>query len=156
MYSMSTDRLQFKTTEIKKLNFNDAKTRAFILDYLIHRLPVSSKLGVLHNEQITMFNIMMAWQDNLYYLPAFQTIIVGRQQEQVFHLIDVISKQHLDLSEVVAHLNMAGAETIQFYFTPSFLKEMDATPIQESLFFVKMQCNTPFPAHYYFPEIAKA
>lgn len=154
-FSIPTEAIQFKQTEIKKLNFQDDNTRTFILDMLIHRLPISTKLGVLQNEMIVMFHIISNWQAHLYYLPALQTIVIGQQIGDVFVLADVISKQPILLKELLPYLNVKNG-TIQLGFTPSSFNGVDSMVVEDDFFYVKNQCDTPFPTNYYFPDLARA
>lgn len=154
-YSINTSHIQFKPSEIKKLDFDNEKTRALLLDLLIHRLPVSTKLGVLQNEMIVLFHLMSTWREHLYYLPTLQTVVIGQQQGTKFILVDYISKQPILLKELLPYLKVTG-DLIKFLFTPSTMNGMESVTVENDYFYVKNQCDTPFPADYYFPDIAKA
>jgi len=154
-FTIQTNNISFKQTDIKKLDFKDEKTRLFIVDLLTHRLPVSSKLGVLRNEMIILFHIMTSWSEHLYYIPALKTMVIGKQEKGRFILADFISKQPVLLKELLPFLNVSG-DVIELGFTPSSLQKVESFEVIYDYFYVKNQCDIAFPSGYYFPDLGKA
>lgn len=128
-FTIETKHLHFEQTEIKKIDIFDDKARQLFYETVMHRMPVSSKMSMLQNENLVMFHALTQYQDAIYYVPLFQAFVIGKEQQDRFQLIDVISKQVVDLEEIIRHLPI-DAQEIELCFTPDSLK----IPMKQGVF----------------------
>ena len=141
-----------RQTNVKKLDLHNASTRQFIYDRAKHRVPVSTKVGVLGNEDIVMFHALLAYDSALYYLPDFEAIIIGYEEEGAFELVDVIAKKEVALISILNAL-LTKANKISFGFTPNALPLYIITSELQAngAFFIKEMNHTNYPTATRYP-----
>lgn len=139
-------------TNIKKLDFHDDATRQFIYDMAKQRVPASTTVGVIGNEDIVMFHALLAYSDAIYYLQDFEVIVIGYEEDDVFELVDVIAKKEIVL-EPLLNVLPAKVKNIRFGFTPNELSLHIATSeLQEDgAFFIKEMNDTNYPTVTRYP-----
>lgn len=139
-------------TEVKKVSLDDKTTRNVFYETTVFRKPVSQKMSMIQNENIVMFHALTQYRDCIYYVPKFRTCVILNETGRYVELIDVISKESVDLQEILASLPIQ-AEKIRLCFTPDDLKipVMQGVLIDEGAMFVKNQKDIAYPNNLLYP-----
>lgn len=139
-------------TEVKKVNLDEKTTRNIFYETTVFRKPISQKMSMVQNENIVMFHALTQYHDCIYYVPKFQAFVILNETDQYVELIDVISKESVDLQEILVSLPIQ-AEKIRLCFTPDNLKipvKQDVL-IDEGAMFVKDQNDIAYPNNLLYP-----
>ncbi|MCH7323084.1 GNAT family N-acetyltransferase [Solibacillus sp. MA9] len=151
-FTIETKDLNLQPTEVKKVDISDEAARKLFYETTKHRMPISSKMSMLQNENIVMFHALTQYKDAIYYVPKFHAFVIAKEQNGYFQLIDVISKQYVDLLEIIESLPIQE-KMVELCFTPENLK----VPVQQGIFqdegamFVKEQSNLHYPNDVLYP-----
>ncbi|WP_274308260.1 GNAT family N-acetyltransferase [Solibacillus daqui] len=151
-FMIETKDLNLQPTEVKKVDISDEAARKLFYETTKHRMPISSKMSMLQNENIVMFHALTQYKDAIYYVPKFNAFVIAKEQNGYFQLIDVISKQYVDLLEIIESLPIQE-KMVELCFTPENLK----VPVQQGIFqdegamFVKEQSNLHYPNDVLYP-----
>ncbi|MER1990661.1 MAG: GNAT family N-acetyltransferase [Solibacillus isronensis] len=139
-------------TEIKKVNLDDKPTRNVFYETTVFRKPVSQKMSMIQNEDIVMFHALTQYRDCIYYVPKFQAFAILNETAEYAELIDVISKEQVDVQEILGCLPIQS-EKIRLCFTPDNLKipVMQDVLIDEGAMFVKNQKDIMYPNNVLYP-----
>lgn len=151
-YRVQSENLHYHPAEVKKLDLQDESTRDFFLDFITHRLPVSTKLGIIQHESIIMFHALNAYRHCIYYISTLNVIVIAEQKENQLHVYDIISKRYVSLRKVLSALPVQ-VDSMELYFTPSDPSlAVEKELLKEgSTMFVKVQGNTDYPNDVRFP-----
>ncbi|MFL0582870.1 GNAT family N-acetyltransferase [Solibacillus silvestris] len=139
-------------TEVKKVNLEDKPTRNIFYETTVFRKPVSQKMSMIQNENIVMFHALTQYQDCIYYVPKFQAFVILNETAQHAELIDVISKEPVNIQEILGCLPIQS-EQIRLCFTPDDIK----LPVTQDVFiddgamFVKNQIDIVYPNNLLYP-----
>ena len=156
-FTIETRHLQLEPTDVKKVNIFDEKERQLFYEATAHRVPSSKTLSILHNENIVMFHALTQYSDAIYYVPAFQAFVIAVEHDDCYQLVDVISKNPIDLVSLISTLPLQ-ASNIQLCFTPDTLR----VPVEKGIFhdegamFVKQQGTIQYPEMLLYPYSALA
>lgn len=139
-------------TEVKKVNLDDKPTRNVFYETTVFRKPVSQKMSMIQNENIVMFHALTQYRDCIYYVPKFQAFAILNETADYAELIDVISKEQVDVQEILGCLPIQS-EKIRLCFTPDNLKipVMQDVLIDEGAMFVKNQKDIIYPNNVLYP-----
>ncbi|MER2119447.1 MAG: GNAT family N-acetyltransferase [Solibacillus sp.] len=139
-------------TEVKKVNLDDKPTRNVFYETTVFRKPVSQKMSMVQNENIVMFHALTQYRDCIYYLPKFQAFVILNETAEYAELIDVISKEQVDVQEIIGCLPIQS-EKIRLCFTPDNLKipVMQDVLIDDGAMFVKVQKDIMYPNNLLYP-----
>ncbi|MER2108515.1 MAG: GNAT family N-acetyltransferase [Solibacillus sp.] len=156
-YSLQVADLYLRPAEVKKLDMQDAKARELLFETVIHRMPVSLKLGILQNEAIVMFHALTTYKDCMYYVPSLQIIVIAKEEGETMHIVDIIAKRPMNVLEVLEQLPITG-NTVELGFTPDELAVTgkQTSLIEKNTLFVKLQSDEDYSEHRRFPLTAKA
>ena len=128
-FTVETKDLQLQPAEVKKVDIADEDARKLFYETTQHRMPISLKMSMLQNENIVMFHALTQYKDALYYVPKFNAFVIAKEQDGRFQLIDIISKQYVDVVDLLEGLPIE-APVIELCFTPDKLK----VPVQQGIF----------------------
>ena len=139
-------------TEVKKVNLDDKPTRNVFYETTVFRKPVSQKMSMVQNENIVMFHALTQYRDCIYYVPKFQAFAILNETAEYAELIDVISKEQVNVQEILGCLPIQS-EKIRLRFTPDNLKipVMQDMLIDEGAMFVKNQKDIMYPNNVLYP-----
>lgn len=138
--------------EVKKVNLDDKPTKNVFYETTVFRKPVSQKMSMVQNENIVMFHALTQYRDCIYYLPKFQAFVILNETAEYAELIDVISKEQVDVQEIIGCLPIQS-EKIRLCFTPDNLKipVMQDVLIDDGAMFVKVQKDIMYPNNLLYP-----
>lgn len=120
-FSLNTSDLriqQDKKFTLRKLDVTNQADFELMKEFAAKRVPVSSILGVKVDEHLVLFYFILALSDAVYYIEEEKLIVILKEEDQVLHLFDIISKRSIELESVLAGIVSAEMKTIKFYFTP--------------------------------------
>lgn len=139
-------------TEVKKVNLDDKTTRNVFYETTVFRKPVSQKMSMIQNGNIVMFHALTQYRDCIYYVPKFQAFVILNETGEYAELIDVISKEQVDVQEIIVCLPIQSKKII-LCFTPDNLKipVMQDVFIDEGAMFVKNQKDVMYPNNLLYP-----
>ena len=151
-FSIAVTDLTLQPTEVKKLNIEDVNERALLYEMVSQRAPISDNMSVIHNESIVMFHALENYHDSIYYVPKFQSIVIANEVENRLQIIDIISKNKVDLLEIIKSFPIQ-AQIIELCFTPD---KLDIPVIQgvlpdEGAMFVKTKQDVNYPNNVLYP-----
>ena len=151
-YSLATTDLTLQPTEVKKLNIDDENERVFLFEMITERAPISDNMSVIHNEAIVMFHALESYQDCIYFVPKFQSIVIAKEAGNRLQIVDVISKSKVDIVEVIKSFPIQG-QTIELCFTPDTLSIPVIQGIlpDEGAMFVKTKTHVHYPDNVLYP-----
>ena len=151
-FTIETKNLHLAPTDVKKIDIFDEKARKLFYEAVVHRLPTSSTMSMLQNENIVMFHALTQYKDAIYYVPAFQAFVIAIEHEDHFQLVDVISKHPIDLVALISALPIQ-APLIELCFTPDALSVSVEKGIfqDEGAMFVKQQGTIQYPDFVLYP-----
>ncbi|MGN7478318.1 GNAT family N-acetyltransferase [Solibacillus silvestris] len=151
-FTIAAKDLSIAPAEVKKVNIMDADTRKLFYEAVMHRMPISLKMSMLQNENIVMFHALTQYRNDIYFVPKFHAFVIAKEYESSLQLIDVISKNLVDLTELLNSLPIKK-QKVELCFTPDKL----SIPVQEGVFkddgamFVKNQRELIYPNHVLYP-----
>ena len=156
-FTIKTKQLQLTPTDIKKVNIYDEKARQLFYEATVHRMPISTTMSMLQNENIVMFHALTQYTDAIYYVSEFQAFVIAVEHEDRFQLVDVISKYPIDLVALISALPIQVPK-IELCFTPDTLSVSVERGIfqDEGAMFVKQQGAIQYPNFVLYPYSALA
>ncbi|MEK4387486.1 GNAT family N-acetyltransferase [Solibacillus sp. FSL W7-1464] len=138
--------------EVKKVNLDDKPTRNLFYETTVFRKSVSQKMSMVNNENIVMFHALTQYWDCIYYVPKFQAFVILNETAEHAELVDVISKEQVDVQEILGCLPIQS-EKIRLCFTPDNLQipVIQNVLIEEGAMFVKNQKDIKYPNNVLYP-----
>lgn len=88
---------------------------------LKNRHRFSQVVDAANAEWINWFHIVMAFQDSLYYLPQYDTLIIAAQKGDIVTVYDVMGDSCVPFEELLRLLPFGSAGRVEFAFTPDWL-----------------------------------
>ncbi|MEH6944973.1 GNAT family N-acetyltransferase [Bacillus sp. JJ722] len=112
-------RLPARST-LRRLDITNEKDYELIQRFAVERISVSSILGVINNESLLMFYLILVFNDAIYYLEEEDVIVIYNHEDNQLHLYDVISRKPVEIDYIINSIVTSETETINFYFTPDY------------------------------------
>ena len=143
---------------LRKLSIDSEEDVGIIRDMIKRRVPVSESVGVLNDESVLLFYCQIAYQENIFYVPECDCIVIFTFDETgMLYLHDIISSRRLkflELSEILGS-EVHDISKIWFGFTPTF-EDLIVSPKFEAendkMFFIGNESILPKVFRY--PKIA--
>jgi hypothetical protein len=120
---------------------------------LYKRSSYSKITDCINTQSVQIFNLMMEYPDDIYYLPKPNIAIIAKQNGNRLFLADIIATKPISFDALKQELPFANIEVVEFGFSPDWL---GVTPtwipsnMNEELLFVRGDWNLPtnfcFPA----------
>jgi len=104
---------------LKKLDISKQNDLNLLIERASARVPISDGIGVSDDFHLLMFYCYKYLADKLYYIEHLNTIIVGEEVDQRFHLYDVISDKEHKMTSIISELPITDAREIEYHFKPS-------------------------------------
>ncbi|MCL2386878.1 MAG: GNAT family N-acetyltransferase [Defluviitaleaceae bacterium] len=116
----------------------------------------SNMVDYLNSQSIQMFHLLMEYEDDIFYLPELNTLVIAQQDGNRLLLADVIAKKPITFEQLKEVLPFEGVEIVEFGFCPDWL---GVTPtwvssnMNEDPFFIKGDWK--LPEFYRFPIMSE-
>ncbi len=104
-----------------KLNIAIPEDYKLLQKLLSGRLLLTARFGALNYESITLWYIFNFYEDNLYYLPQHDAVVIMQTLANTAQFMDVIFTKPFDLQAAVPHLITSRISTINYNFCPDQL-----------------------------------
>jgi len=140
------------STKAIKLEFDDP----FLMKLLYSRNCYSNIVDCLNTQSIQIFHLLMEYQNDIYYLPNLEVVVVAKQDGNRLFLADVVSNKHIIFEQITSELPFAGVEIVEFGFSPDWLGVSPTwIPVKsnDDPFFIRGDWN--LPANYCFPIMSE-
>ena len=84
------------------------------------RIPVSQILGVKNGESILTWYCLNVYNENLYYLKEDDVIVIYNIEAEVLHLYDIMSKNKIELNNILGKIINDEVKKVFFYYSPDY------------------------------------
>ena len=121
-----------KPSKFEKLNMDMQSDRNMLYDY-IKNTKIFGKLSMQENADLVMFYCITILKDCVYYLKSLDTICIAKNNATQLHLLDVFSKNEIDLESIIDLLPAENADSVLFGFTPKNCTHYEVRLVDEAL-----------------------
>ncbi len=108
-------------SQIRKLDFSKTDDRELAKRLIRKRTPLSSTFGVRNAEHIISWYTYNMLNNNFYYCPAEDIILVFEKKENAVHLFDIISAHSIKFEQIKNYISGPQINKVEFHFTPDRL-----------------------------------
>ncbi|MBO9128526.1 GNAT family N-acetyltransferase [Bacillus sp. 165] len=121
------------------------------------RKSISSVLGVVDIQPLMMFYFIYVFNNSIYYIEEKDAALIYKHEGKELHLFDLLSKDEIDINEILYQIVNSDTESIHFHFTPEHInsiKTENIKPSDDTLFIRPLLKE--LPKHFYFPITSHA
>lgn len=134
------------STVLENVDMDVQSNRDRLYDYA-NKSCVVGKISMQHNADLVMFYCITVYKNNVYYIKQLDAFAIAIYKENELQLLDVFSKTHVDLNEVIQSL-AHNINYVTLGFTPKDdtsyeTKMIDESAKDEALFVINDESN-PF------------
>ena len=157
-YSMNFTSNQKLKNEIRKLDITNMDDLNFIYKIANERTPVSQRFSTRNSQGILMYYCLNVFCNEIYYLESEDAIVIFSEDENQIDIFDIISKNKINLDNILVEISGEGTKKIVFHYTPDHEGfEFESNPIKGGgTLFVKTNGNNYFPKHVKHPVTSEA
>lgn len=119
-------------SEFEKLNMNDQVNRDKLYDYA-KNTKVFGKLSMQQNADLVMFYCITIFKENVFYLLSYEAIVIAKINNNQLHILDIFSKDEINLEQVINSLCDKDTEAVLLGFTPKDCSSYQVREIDEKL-----------------------
>lgn len=143
--------------KMRKLDISNGDDLSIITKLALERIPNSNILGADKGEHILTWYAVNVFPDNIYYLEDKDIIVIFDVEDDKLNLYDVISRNEVELSEVINRVGYSETKKVIFHFTPQSkdIGEVQKIEDLDDLMFVKGNIND-MPEYFRHPITAHA
>jgi predicted N-acetyltransferase YhbS len=145
-----------------KLDTSDADNLKLVRKLASSRKLISNVMGVENAQNILIWQCFNGFKDSCYYIKDEDIIVVCKQDNQILHIFDIISKNDVYFYSLINKIANEEVEKIIFYFTPDLLHVETACSLLQpddelfhDMFFVKADALS-ISQNFKFPKTAQA
>lgn len=113
-YRKYTDK---KDGTIRKLSLDNAEDKKILLEKIGLPNPFA-EIQMQHCTEILMFHCIMFQNDNLYYLPDYDAVVIAEYSDHSVFCYDIFCERTNGFDEITAIISNADHGTVTFGFTP--------------------------------------
>ncbi len=113
---------------VLKLDMSTKANQHFIYEKIIESVSFS-KISMLNNPSLIMFNYSCFMNDDVYYIKALETIAIAEYNDNVFFLKDIFCEDDISIDEVIEALGTNKINKVTLGFTPK-----NTTSYEEAVF----------------------
>lgn len=106
--------------EVRKLDITKEEDSRIIRRISQDRIPVSKKISVKNGESILLWYCLYVYNENLYYLKEDDVIVIYNIEAEVLHLYDIVSKNKIELNNILRKISNDEVKKVIFYYTPDY------------------------------------
>ena len=148
----------FIDSKVKKLNMDDEKDRAFLVDTINKSVPVS-KLSMRDNASLQLFYCTSILKNHVYYVDAYKSVVIAEFKGDTLYLHDVFTTVSSGLNNIIAAMAKKNTKKVVFGFTPLDATDYECTLLKEedtTLFILKDQLDFFRDKKWMFPVLSHA
>ncbi|WP_430966668.1 GNAT family N-acetyltransferase [Spongiimicrobium sp. 2-473A-2-J] len=145
------------SASVKKLNMDDAKDKAFLVETMKMAPPIA-KISMRDNVPLLMFYCLWIKKSNIYYIDELEAIVIADFDGDTLYLNDVFSRGYVHLNDVVRVMSGNDVKRVVLGFTPLDETDYDKSLIKEedTLFILKDKVDDFKDQHWMFPVLSHA
>jgi GNAT superfamily N-acetyltransferase len=121
-----------RQSKFKKLDMDVQANRDKLYDYA-RTTKIVGKLSMQENADLVMFYCITVLKDYVYYSPSLNVIAIAKINDQQLHLLDVFSKDEINLDLIIDALSDETITSVLFGFTPKDCTHYEVRLIDETL-----------------------
>jgi GNAT superfamily N-acetyltransferase len=123
---------KFSPSQFEKLNMNVQENRNKLYDY-VRTTKVFGKLSMQENADLVMFYCITVLKDCVYFLKSLDTFAIAKFNNKQIHLLDVFSKNEINLNAIINLLSGQTTNSILLGFTPKDFTSFEIRHVDEAL-----------------------
>lgn len=116
-YSKSWNGQPNEQHTIQKLDMQQAADRQ-LLEHAINTCTTHSGIAMLGNHGLIMFYCTSSRSDQVFYLPDYNTVVVGEFEGDTCYLLDIFCPNHIEIDLILQALLNDSIKKVVFGFTP--------------------------------------
>jgi GNAT superfamily N-acetyltransferase len=120
------------SSKFKKLDMDIQSYRDKLYDF-IKNTKIFGKLSMQENADLVMFYCITILKNHVYYSPSLDAIAITKIHENQLHLLDVFSKNKIDLELIIDSLPDGKINSILLGFTPNDCTHYEVRLVDEAL-----------------------
>lgn len=117
---------------LRRIDPNDDTQRAWLLDRVRRRRPVSQRFGILDGSEIFMYHALYRFADGIWHDESQDCFVVAVTSGPVLNLLDVVSDHEVDVRRILASLSVEGVDVVEVHFTPDRFDLETTAEVKES------------------------
>ncbi|MCB8817371.1 GNAT family N-acetyltransferase [Desulfosporosinus shakirovi] len=140
---------------VKKLNMSDENNSAFVIDKVMHAVPVS-KLSMCTNSELVMFYCTLFMKDNVYYLEDYDAVVIADFVEDTLEVIDIFCSESIPLNIVLNAMTNKSVKRIALSYTPLDTSSFETILLEgeETLFAMGKDLQLLKSNQFMFPKLS--
>ncbi|SHJ15925.1 GNAT family N-acetyltransferase [Desulfosporosinus lacus] len=107
----------YADVSVKKLNMSDENNRRFVIDKVMHAVPISI-VSMCTNAELIMFYCTSFMKHNVYYLENYDAVVIADFTENTMEVMDVFCTESISLNRILKPLSNESVKKIVLFFTP--------------------------------------
>ena len=150
----------YKPVISREINNNPATAVKYEIDDVAERKCYSSIVDCTNTFSVNIFHMIMEYEDDIYFLPSCDAVVIARQDGERLFIADVIAQKPITFEQIAPELPFAGVKTVEFGFCPDLFKDshgLDNGMIWEkdnmTPFFLRGDWN--LPKYFRFPAMSE-
>lgn len=84
------------------------------------RIPVSKNLATENTQGILMYYCLNVFRDNIFYHESQDVIVLFKNNEDQIDIFDIISKDKVNIIDLLSDISGQGTTKVVFHFTPDY------------------------------------
>ena len=119
-FSINFSSNQKSINELRKLNIANVDDVNFIYKFAKERIPVSDRFSTGNSQGILMYYCLNVFCNDIYYLESEDAIIIFNEDENQIDIFDIISKNKINIDNILIEILGKGTKKIVFHYTPDY------------------------------------
>lgn len=112
-----TIRKKDKTRAAKKLNMSDESHRKLVYEKA-NASSSMAKISMVGNAELIMFYGIAFMKDSVYYIGAYNTVVVAHEEQGLLDMFGVFCKEEVSLDVIVDYMAKEDTKSVRLYFMP--------------------------------------
>lgn len=118
-----------KTGADKKLNMSDESHRKLVYE----KAKASSsmaKISMVGNAELIMFYCISFMKDSVYYIEAYETVVVAHEEQGLLEVFGVFCKEDVSLDVIIDCMAKEDTKSVRLCFTPKETESYHFIPLE--------------------------
>ena len=140
---------------IKKLNMSDENSVSFVIDKVMHAVPIS-KVSMCTNAELIMFYCTLFMKNNVYYLEKYDAVVIANFTEDTMEVMDILCTENIPLNRILNAFTNERVKRIVLFFTPQDTASFKTTLLkgEDTLFAMGTDLQLLKNNQFMFPKLS--
>jgi GNAT superfamily N-acetyltransferase len=132
----------FKARKLDMLNIID---REFLYYKVNETLPFAN-ITMKNNPSLVMFYCISFMAESVYYIEAYDAIVIADFEEDILYLQDIFSTKDIDVDKIIDSIINVNTKRVVFGFTPCNVDSIEVNLLKEedTTLFIRSSKENPF------------